>query len=81
MFYGIVISMYYNEHLPPHFHAKYQEHEALFTLDGEVLSGSLPRRQLRLVAAWTELHEDDLKNDWEMCAARLTPMCIEGIRF
>ena len=27
-FYGIVIVMYFDDHPPPHFHARYGEHEA-----------------------------------------------------
>jgi hypothetical protein len=32
-FFGVVIYMYYNDHRPPHFHAAYAEHEALFVID------------------------------------------------
>jgi len=32
-FFGIVIAMYYNDHAPPHFHAKYAEHESTFSID------------------------------------------------
>ncbi len=36
-FYGIVIAMYFNDHNPPHLHAKYADEEALFTFDGLLL--------------------------------------------
>jgi len=29
-FFGIIIAMYYNDHAPPHFHAKYGDDEASF---------------------------------------------------
>ena len=44
-FYGIRIYMYYDEHNPPHFHAKYDGEEALITMDGKIFSGTLPQFQ------------------------------------
>ena len=65
-FFGIVIAMYYNDHAPPHLHARYGEHEATFGIDsGDVLEGSLPRRALALVAEWTSLHREELSENWE----------------
>jgi len=70
-FYGIVIWLYYDEHPPPHFHATYGEHAASLSIDsGEVLAGELPRRALRLVAEWAELHRDELAAMWARAAAR-----------
>ena len=70
MFYGILIRMYLldnQHHNLPHLHARYAEFEASINLkDGEVLVGSLPRKQLRLVQAWVELHRDELMADWEL---------------
>src|SRR5213083_822432 len=64
-FYGIVIAMYYDDHPPPHFHAKYAEHQAQILIgSGEVLAGSVPRRALALVREWTELHREELMADW-----------------
>ena len=65
-FFGIVISMYYEDHLPPHFHALYAGSRASIRIDTlEVLSGSLPRRALALVAEWALLHRPELVADWE----------------
>ena len=68
-FYGIIIRMYaeFGEpHHLAHFHAYYQDEVAVFRLSPvELLSGALPKRQLRLVEAWAELHEAELINDWE----------------
>ena len=59
--------MYNNgEHNPPHFHAYYGEFQAIFTLDGEMTEGSMPRKQTRLIQAWTEIHLDELKANWEL---------------
>ncbi|MBM3495932.1 MAG: DUF4160 domain-containing protein [Armatimonadetes bacterium] len=32
-FYGLVIAMYYNDPLPPHFHVRYGEQQAIIGLD------------------------------------------------
>lgn len=67
MFYGIIIHMYNNgEHNPPHFHASYQGHNATFDMDGELIEGSMPNKQKKLIAAWAELHRDELIANWEL---------------
>jgi hypothetical protein len=80
MFYGIIIRMYQidnQHHNLPHFHAKYAEFEASIRIDdGEVLAGELPRKQLRLVQAWIELHRDELQADWELAVAGENPYKI-----
>ena len=64
-FFGIVIYMYYNEHNPPHFHAKYNEFEALISIDGlSVIQGSLPPRVLGMVMEWAILHSVELLVNW-----------------
>ena len=58
--------MYFGDHPPPHFHAKYGNHHAQIVIaTGEILNGSLPRRALKLVQEWTELHRVELLADWE----------------
>lgn len=65
-FFGIIIAMYYNDHAPPHFHAKYAEHEAELTIDTlESIAGSLPRRALALVLEWAVLHREELRTNWD----------------
>ena len=51
-FYGILIAMYFNDHNPPHFHAKYAGDEALFSFNGEILEGELPKRAVKFVQEW-----------------------------
>ncbi len=59
--------MYYDDHNPPHFHAEYAGHKALVDIvNGYVIRGSLPARQLKLVLAWAELHKDELMQNWEL---------------
>ena len=50
LFYGIRVTMYYNDHMPPHFHAEYNGHKALVDINNiQVIRGSLPNKQLRLI--------------------------------
>ena len=61
----------------PHIHAKYAEFEAAIGIDdAEKFSGDLPRKLLRLVQAWIELHRDELMADWELAASGETPYKI-----
>ena len=66
MFYGIIVSMFNDEHNPPHFHATYQGYNAVFNLDGEITDGEMPKRQLKLIAAWAEIHKDELLANWQL---------------
>ena len=67
MFFGIIIRMYNNgEHNPPHFHATYQDYNAVFNMEGELTEGDMPRKQQRLITAWTEIHKDELIANWEL---------------
>jgi len=70
-FYGIVIAMYFTDHQPPHFHASYGEYAASFDIEtGEVRTGFLPSRQMRLVKRWANLHRDDLRTNWHRARNR-----------
>jgi hypothetical protein len=65
-FYGIVIEMYWSDHNPPHFHAKYGEHRAevdIRTLG--ILRGRLPAKASGLVTEWATLHQDELLLQWD----------------
>lgn len=71
LFYGIRITMNYNEHNPPHFHAAYAGEECVVNiLECCVMSGRLPRKQLRLLIAWAEIHQDELMQNWELSRDR-----------
>ncbi len=83
-FFGIVIRMYSEIGIPhhaPHFHTYYQDDVAIYTVDPvELVSGSLPRRQRRLVEAWAELHQVELLADWRRLQAGQKPLPIEPLR-
>lgn len=79
-FYGIAIYIYYEDHGPPHFHARYGEHRARFVIpSGELLDGVLPQRARRLVSEWVELHGDDLARCWDRAICGQEPGTIEPL--
>lgn len=64
-FYGIKIMMFWNEHMPPHFHAEYGGNKVLVDINnGTVIQGVFPFKQLKLVLAWCEIHRDELLENW-----------------
>lgn len=64
-FYGIIIIMYFNDHNPPHIHAKYAGHEAIFNFNEDVIEGKLPTRAIKFVQEWMQQHQDELIDNWE----------------
>jgi len=83
-FFGIIIRMYWEANAPhhaPHFHAYYQDDVAIYGIDPvDLLAGSLPRRQQRLVEARAELHQAELKADWDNLQAGRRPLPIEPLK-
>ena len=71
-FYGIIITMLYKEHNPPHFHVKYGEYRAQITIQEGTIKGNLPRRALNLVYEWLDLHRDELLENWNRMEKRET---------
>ncbi len=70
-FLGIVIAMYYSEHAPPLFHAKYGEYRAAFSInDLKIIEGELPQRIVALVLEWSFEHRNELLDDWELVAKK-----------
>lgn len=70
-FFGIIIAFYWEDHLPPHFHAKYSGDEATIDIrTGGVLQGMLPSRALSLVNEWRERHISELIANWERARRR-----------
>jgi hypothetical protein len=64
-FLGIVIAMYYKEHAPPHFHAKYGGQRAAFSIeDLRLIEGKLPQRIISLVLEWSFQYREELMENW-----------------
>lgn len=84
MFYGIIVYLYYmdnRQHKKPHIHAKYQGHEVVLAIpDGEILAGELPGNKMKLLLAWTEIHQEELLADWELAANGQEPYKIDPLR-
>jgi hypothetical protein len=87
-FMGITISMYFDDHAPPHddhapphFHARAAEHNAKIQIDTlEVIASDLRRRELRLVLAWAEMHAEELDSNWRRAREGATLQEIEPLQ-
>ena len=79
-FRGILIAMYFNDHAPPHFHARYSGQEVKIAIDGlDVLDGELPGPQMSFVREWAELHQDELRGCWEAARRHEMPERIDPL--
>ena len=71
-FYGIIISMNYSDHPPPHFHVRYGGRKATMSIQtGQILVGELPARAFRLAHEWWELRQRELEENWARYENRL----------
>jgi hypothetical protein len=79
-FYGILIRMFFNDHAPPHFHARYAEFKATIDLGTlEVMQGQLPSRALNLIQERAMIHKEELLEDWRLCCENALPAKIEPL--
>jgi hypothetical protein len=73
-FLGIVIRMYFLDHVPPHFHARYGRKKAQIAIDpARLRNGQLPPRVLALVLEWAKLHQGELLANWQRLQAGEPP--------
>ena len=78
-FLGIIIAMYWDDHAPPHFHAKYGEYEITVNILTGMVEGKFPKRALHHVLEWYELHREELIENWELCQKDETPKAIKPL--
>ena len=79
-FLGIIIYMYYKEHPPAHFHVKYGEYKAIFSIENlNIIEGNLPNRVLSLVLEWAFLHRNELQGDWDLARDNRPLLKIEPL--
>ena len=79
-FYGISIRMFFNDHPPPHFHARYGEFEATIAIETlAVIEGELPNRALTLVRERAMIHRAELHEDWALCRVNAVPSKIQPL--
>lgn len=72
--------MYYNDHEPPHFHARYQGNQAIYDFEGNCIAGEMPKKQERLIAAWAVIHTEDLEANWELAKNNEQPFRIDPLK-
>jgi hypothetical protein len=74
-FFGIRVTMYVEDHPPPHFHVEYGGAWAKVGIDSlELLAGSLPRRVAALVLEWAMMHRPELRENWRRCERHELPL-------
>ena len=80
-FFGIIIAMYFDDHNPPHFHAKYGDEEALISIRNfSVIEGQLSSRALGMVIEWASLHQDELMGNWKKAVENQSLVKIEPLK-
>jgi hypothetical protein len=81
VFFGLIVKMYFKDHLKPHIHVQYQAYNAVVEIEtAELEEGSLPNRQLRFIQAWVEIHREDLMANWKLCSEGNEPFKIEPLK-
>ena len=79
-YYGIVVQMYFGDHPPPHFHARYAGQSVNIDIETlAVIDGKLPARALGLVTEWAALHQEELRSAFERAANLEAPGRIEPL--
>lgn len=79
-FFGIIISIYYNDHPPPHFHVRYGKQKAIVSIATlSVLEGKLSSRVFGLVQEWATLHQTELLENWERARENISLDKIEPL--
>jgi hypothetical protein len=68
-FFGIMILMFFDDHAPPHFHARYGGDEVVIQINPVgVLRGRIPPRALSLVIEWAQKYQQNLIEEWNRAA-------------
>jgi len=79
-FYGVTIQMFWREHGPPHFHARYGRHTAIVDIRSmELVRGTMPSRARLLILEWVLAHQSELLENWDLCAVKLPPKPIDPL--
>lgn len=78
-FYGIAVYMYWKDHAPPHFHAKYQGEEVTVNITTGEVTGTMSRRAIAMVEEWRQLHQVELMDNWTRAVQMRTLNRIEPL--
>jgi len=80
-FYGIIVAMFFGDHNPPHFHARYGAEKVAIEIETlRILEGHLPPRALGLVIEWASQHKNELMQNWELAKNNQAPKKIEPLK-
>lgn len=81
MFRGIRVCIFWNDHMPPHFHASYGSYEVLVSIEElEILEGTMPSKQLKMLLGWAAFHQEELRENWELAKQKQDLYAIEPLR-
>jgi hypothetical protein len=69
-FHGIVVFMNYNDHPPPHFHARHADHEVVVEIASGIVIGTFPPSARRMILNWMIRHKAELLDRWSRARAR-----------
>ena len=64
-FFGIIISLYWKDHTPPHIHFTYGSYECCISVIDRIVDGQAPAKVIAKVNAWIDAHEDEILALWE----------------
>jgi hypothetical protein len=78
-FLGIVIGIFPREHPPAHFHAVYGEHQITVEIESGIVRGTFPKRALRIVLEWLDMHQEELLSAWHVVQAGKMPNRISPL--
>ena len=80
-FRGLKITINYNDHMPPHFHAYYGDYESCIANNElEVIHGDMPKRQIKMLLGWAVLHQEELRENWSLAREKQELFAIEPLR-
>ena len=68
-FFGIIITINYREHEPPHFHAWYSGGDIIVAIADGAVKGDISPRAVALVLEWWKRHQAELLEDWNLAQA------------
>ncbi len=78
-FFGIKIYIYWKDHAPPHFHAKYGDDEIIVEIKSGNISGNMSNRAIKMIQEWRELHKDELLKDWKLAEQKKALFAINPL--
>jgi hypothetical protein len=78
-FFGIIIYMYWRDHTPPHFHAKYGGDEISIEIGSGIVTGKMSKRALNLVQEWRSLHINELMANWKLVEEKKSLLKIDPL--